>query len=670
MTDRDRFELEMSPGMQPPSGLGDRVLVGLALLVLIGGAAIAVVRVLPDADQVAQGSQAPSSRPPRTPRPVPTPEPPRVATLEDPDVEFSPQQPYSGFDGWIRALDDIAVRSNPDPEAGEVGVLTSGELAYANSPQDRPDLPAGWLLLQDPSGWIQSVVGGVDQVRRYEYPRYRYSGSIDSIVAGPDGFVAMVMPPGGPDSYEARSTAISSDGGSWRGAGETLVDSWNGGAIAWGPAGWLAASYVTDNSLGLGRVLIWSSADGLQWTRLGMLGGVTSEFVTQLLGSEQGYLLETYPEQGGYSPNGGTLWSSADGLTWVESKDPVLTHTIYGDRRITALRRGFYLWDTGGDPVNRDRIAAFSADGQTWSELDHGPDGIGLQLADLGGGIVAIDLNRDSLAARVWSGVLVEGRVSWIRETASDEAFAGGVVQRLVSDGTRVFAFGWDASTEEPLVWSGNGVTWVRSALPESFGGIPTLAAAGPSGVVVVGHRHTLRGDNPIFWHRTATGRWVPEPEPILEAVPDPAAADCRQPPIDLPEFNVVDVQAVISCLGATPFTFRAFSFACGECYGTMSGNPQPAWLLNPTDNLLFLAPSETHTDWSATAALGPLLKPDQAWRGAWIEITGHYDDPAALTCRQEVDADSVEWWSGRTWLIDQCRATFVVTAVKVVSGP
>jgi len=87
-------------------------------------------------------------------------------------------------------------RSAPDPDATEVGNLWKGDVASASS-QDHADDGSGWLLLDESGGWIPTVVGGVEQVRRYEYPRYRSSGWVDKIVAGPDGFVASVIPPGG-----------------------------------------------------------------------------------------------------------------------------------------------------------------------------------------------------------------------------------------------------------------------------------------------------------------------------------------------------------------------------------------------------------------------------------------------------------------------------------------
>ena len=67
---------------------------------------------------------------------------------------------------------------------------------------------------------------------------------------------------------------------------------------------------------------------------------------------------------------------------------------------------------------------------------------------------------------------------------------------------------------------------------------------------------------------------------------------------------------------------------------------------------------------------LNPALKVDPAWRSAWVELTGHYDDPVSATCRTQPTADDLQWWQGREALVSQCRQTFVVTDVKVVGGP
>jgi hypothetical protein len=542
-------------------------------------------------------------------------------------------------------------------------VFEEGEIAYVSGPEDPSE--SGWHLLQERGGWIAGTVGGVDVIRRYEHPQYRYSGWIHSVTAGPDGFVAILSQPGGPDVYEPLRPATSTDGGTWRSADPSPFSPWGVNGVAWGPTGWLAVGSVSDDTNT--RIWLWSSPDGLAWTRLGMLEGV-HERITQLLASDHGYLMETYSDSRGFSPSG-TLWSSPDGLVWRESTDPLLGHGLQGERRIAALREGFYLWD-GGKPAGLSSFAAFSVDGLSWNEVMIGPNGANLQLTSHAGRLVAIDADRKTLAPRFWSGVVSDREVIWVRETAGEAVFAGAVTRQLVSDGTRLFAFGWDLATEEALVWTRDEQQWVRSSLPDSFGGLPLVAAAGPNGAVVVGYRHSLRGDNPVFWHRSATGRWLPEADPILVAVPDPSGDDCPTLPDEFLEYMVVDAAAVVSCHGATPITFRAYSVACNNCSGTLEGNPQPEWLLNPNDHL-WLSPDVAHLDWSAAAFLDPSLIPlDPAWAWGSLEITGHFDDPAAATCHREPVADEITYWHGVQSVIDQCRMTFVVTDVTVISAP
>jgi hypothetical protein len=657
MAERDPFELvEMSPGAQPPSGFGDRILVGLALVALVGGALIAVANLLPHHDGVADASIAPSEQPKRTPRPSPTPAPPRVATLQDPDIRIVPPEQQSQFDGWIRALVDLTIRSSPDPKGTSLGVMKQGDVGYASQMQEPTDEP-GWLFLQDSQGWVATIAGGEQLAHRYSYPQVPGSGSIENVTAGPDGFVAIISPPGDSSSYGPPRPAFSTDGMSWRSAAASAFDGWWVSSVASGPAGWLAAGDVSEGSESL--VMMWSSPDGLRWTRLGILAGRNGDYVIQMVGSQGGYLLETQ-QQVQNSGSGTTLWSSADGLTWNESVVPL--SGANGDRHIVPLAGGFYMWEASE--------GAFSPDGMHWSAVDGAPDGVNLQVTNLQGRAVAIDLDPSTLAPRVWGGLVARGRLEWHRLASSDDFFAGGVVTQVVSDGNRVSAFGWDRSTERPLVWTGDGAEWVRTPLPESFGGHPLVAAAGPRGVVVVGYRHTLRGDNPIAWHRAAVGGWLPEPDPILALVPDPTSGECPAIPTEYLDLTVVDVPGVVSCHGDAPITFQAFSVPCGGCAGSVEGNPQPAWLMNPFINQLYLTPNRSHSDWQSRAVLGPGLTLEPEWTGNMLRLTGHFDDAAASTCHTDLTADQVRWSTGQQSIMDGCRQTFVVTAVTVLPGP
>lgn len=663
MSGRDPFELvELSPAAQPPSGLGDRILVGLALMVLVGGALIAVANALPKADELAQASP---SEPARTP--IPTPVPPRVATVEKPDIEFPEvAQPYV-FDGWIRASVDLVIRTDPQLDATQIGVLKADEVAYA-SQQDQPADEPGWLYLQYKVGWVATIAGGEQLAFRYQYPQVRSSGWIQSVSAGPKGFVAMVAPPSNPYAYEYPRPAISTDGVSWRSGGNSSFGQWYGPPPAWGPAGWLVAARASNAVQSQVRIWIWSSPDGLRWTRLGMLAGVNSDYVAQLIGSDHGYLMETQADGGNYS-NGSAFWSSVDGQTWRESIDPIVKGPTDGQRQIWAVPGGLYLSGSPSGQATAPTLAAFSADGLTWAMVA-GPNGVNLRLTDFEGRIVAFDIDRTTLATRAWSGAIANGQLLWQRRTELDQAFANAVVTQVVSDGKRVFAFGWDRSNEDALVWTTTGTQWLRSRLPGSFGGLPAIAAAGAGRVVVIGHRQNLRGDNPIVWHRTGGGGWLPEPDPMLDLVPDPSTNDCPALPTDYLDFMVIDSAAVISCYGAAPITFRAYAVPCDQCGGAQEGNPQPAWLINSSLNALYLAPDASNSGWSNTAVLAPDLTIDPAWNNAWIEVTGHFDDPAAATCHLEPTIDMIPWWSGQQSIIAQCRQTFVVTAVNAASAP
>lgn len=63
---------------------------------------------------------------------------------------------------------------------------------------------------------------------------------------------------------------------------------------------------------------------------------------------------------------------------------------------------------------------------------------------------------------------------------------------------------------------------------------------------------------------------------------------------------------------------------------------------------------------------LDPSLGFDDAWVRTWVEVTGHFDDPAAATCRWIPSPAEEQWYAGRQQVIDGCRQQFVVTAVRL----
>jgi hypothetical protein len=90
---------------------------------------------------------------------------------------------------------------------------------------------------------------------------------------------------------------------------------------------------------------------------------------------------------------------------------------------------------------------------------------------------------------------------------------------------------------------------------------------------------------------------------------------------------------------------------------------------MQPTDNLLFLAPL-ANGDWgTAEAVLPPSLERDERWIEHWVEVTGHYDDAAATSCHLEPEV-SERFWYDPIEVVNQCRARFVITSVTLVRGP
>jgi hypothetical protein len=303
--------------------------------------------------------------------------------------------------------------------------------------------------------------------------------------------------------------------------------------------------------------------------------------------------------------------------------------------------------------------------------VEGGPGGSARQIVSVGDRLLGMDADPVSGAPRMWVGIPVLGSMAWLRDTDGEASFRDAAPSVLVSDGQRAVAFGWDRSTEEPLVWTLGPTGWVRSVLPEAFGGIPRVAVAGPAGFVVVGSRPTLRGLNPIFWRETASGSWIPERSPIVPVVPDPSSDECGPPPRDAVEFTVLDRVLAVACLGDAQITFRAWAAECEGCYGSGDGRYEQAWLVGATGNALYLSPVEDDSGgWWTPAVVHPSLEYDTDWPGQWLEVTGHFDDPAASDCRLTPGPAEAWYYEGRQTTVDQCRQQFVVTEVSVVSGP
>ena len=646
--------METTEGWQPRASGGERILVALAAVALVGAVLIVAGNILrkDDAVSLASASPLPTSSP--SPTAIPSPTIMEIVAAESTAPGPTPSPVPTLFGGWIRVSVDLPILDNASEGAVVIGTLPAGSLAYADE-QDAGIASAAWMTIEapNPTGWVATRRNGTNLVERLVPAIVPYSGGFQTLAAGPNGFVAIASPSGISNTSLPPSVFASSDGVTWHASSQQPgLDAYPTG-LAWGPKGWLMVA----NDRNADQVRLWSSPDGERWTVLGTLQA--AGYPQGLAGSSAGYLLSI---QGGRGGNDQQAWFSGDGLRWTRS-NPGLT-AYY---QVTGTTLGFYATTAPCcDPLLVAR-AAFSTDGLTWF-----PNLPKLFVAGVDGTLLGIQADPNGRGGHPLHGSFYHGQVRWRPLQNGDASFAGALVTSIASDGQRATAFGWDPNTEASFTWTSDGGPWTRHALPSTFGGPPGPAVASNGRVIVVGNRWTPRGSNPVIWHAGADGGWAPEPSPVLGFAPEPSTADCGPPPKDAVELVNVDRAKAVACLGNAPFTIRAWSSVCDGCYGGPDGTYDEPWLATPSRNLLFLSPVKWLDQWSMNGVLSPTLGPasDPAWVNHWVELTGHFDDPASTRCHWNPPPEQLQYYGGARPLIEQCREQFVVTAVRVVEGP
>jgi len=241
------------------------------------------------------------------------------------------------------------------------------------------------------------------------------------------------------------------------------------------------------------------------------------------------------------------------------------------------------------------------------------------------------------------------------------------------AEGTQVIALGWDRGTERGLWWRRAGANWERHVLPAGFHGIPNMAAGGQRGIVAVENEREGLLTTPVIW-RLRGSTWEKEVVRALPQASQPSPQECGAPPNDIVKLVNVEGALTAACFGDQPLTFRAWTVGCYGCSAPPSAGPgsgQPAWLAQPPKaTTLFLSPSRVGLWGAIEAVLDPSL------RGSVIpgpirqvRVTGHFDDPAAQSCRRVPTEFEEQSYAGVADIVAGCRATFVVTEIREI-GP
>ena len=170
---------------------------------------------------------------------------------------------------------------------------------------------------------------------------------------------------------------------------------------------------------------------------------------------------------------------------------------------------------------------------------------------------------------------------------------------------------------------------------------------------------------------RTVTGGGPPvitSGTPVAVATPP---ADCVNPPPDIT--SLIDQTDPLPCYGRADLTVDALvTGGAFDCPGGL----EPAWLgcsgyvlLNPLPGASgdpeFLLVARA-TGPSMTAVLRPDIEPLRSHAmDTVVHLTGHYDDPAAQSCRYTSWPDANP--PSPEEVIHTCRSTFVITAMELL---
>lgn len=373
----------------------------------------------------------------------------------------TPRQDAAGTgETWVRVpdaggslgeTDAVTVFGGPGDQQMLGLVVLGGNLIAVGSDTAGGDGDAAVWTSSDGTTWVrvphdEAVFGGPGDQ------------AMGGVAAGGQGAVAVGTDESGGDSDAAVWT--SPDGITWtRVAHDEAVfggDEYQGmWAVAAGGPGFVAAG--TDASGGDGDAAVWTSPDGTTWTRVphdeAVFGGSGGQWMFGVAAGDLGVIVVGSDDMGGYGD--AAVWTSTDGLTWarVPNADGVFGGPGY------EMMSGVAIGDFGLVAVGSAwfgpewiRAAAWtSRDGETWTRAPDAP------------ALVGNDAKSVSMRA-------------------------------VAVSGTGVVAVGIEFSQEsDPAVWtSPDGLSWTRFADPAANltrpgGQAMKAVVAMPEGLVAIG---------------------------------------------------------------------------------------------------------------------------------------------------------------------------------------
>jgi hypothetical protein len=422
---------------------------------------------------------------------------------------------------WVRVPHDVAIfGGHDDQEMNSVVAVGSGLVAVGKDGHFRNDDAAVWT---SPDGLTWTRVPS-------EVEGFGGSGGqvMKAVAAGGPGLVAVGFDESGGDSDAAVWT--SPDGLAWTrvphddaifgGSGDQLMS-----AVAAGGPGLIAVGY--DRSAGYRDAAVWTSPDGLTWTRVphndAVFGGSGDQVMNAVALGGPGLVAVGYDRLSADAD--AAVWTSPDGLAWTRVPHD---EAVFGGANSQEMRAvtagGPGLVAVGFDGTGGGSAAVWtSPDGLAWTRVPHDEaifggtyDQMMLSVVAGGPGLVAVGSQGtgvDSDAA-VWTS---PDGLTWTRVPHDKETFDGLYFQEMLSvaaggPGLVAVGFAGPFTRFDAAVWtSPDGFTWNRVPHDETtFGGagsqkMLSVAVAG-SGLVAVGYEGSSRDEDAAVWYWTPDG--------------------------------------------------------------------------------------------------------------------------------------------------------------------
>jgi hypothetical protein len=145
------------------------------------------------------------------------------------------------------------------------------------------------------------------------------------------------------------------------------------------------------------------------------------------------------------------------------------------------------------------------------------------------------------------------------------------------------------------------------------------------------------------------------------------AAVACPEETSDINSIIAMDPSARLNCLGGRPITLPAYipfqEHVCGDT------GIEPSWLGACAEIVdLHGEANDFSADLPARMHPSTGLQAVRLKQRIWVQVTGHFDDPAALTCHQTPPPGVVAQPAEATIL--DCRRQFVITELHEIAAP